>query len=554
MSASIKKKLRKEQEAAAVTEKQLKAQADAKKLKVQTITFAVIMILVACIAIGTIAITSINRTGIFQKKVTAVTINNHELNSVDLGYYYVDAVSSMYNQWYNTYGDSTISLLQMMGLNLTQPLNTQVYDTNTGATWSDYFISMAIENARGTYAVYDAAIAEGFVMPAEDQSVIDENVALFQDYADLFANGDVNSYLESLYGPGAEIESYKNYANIIGTANAYQSTYYNGLTYDEADVQAHEAENYNNYTSYSFAYKFIGYNEYLHDGTEGEDHEESSHTADEIQAALEKAKLAAESVTAATSVVEFDELISKLDIYAVAEGETATVSTKSTDTLLTSVLEALREWLSADERKDGDTTVLPYTTETTNEDGTTTSEISGYFAVYYQSKNENLRPLANVRHLLVNFESATGASTYTDEEKAAAKAEAEALLATWNEGAKTEESFIELIKANSDDAAASEGSLCSDIHPKSNYVTSFQNWALDADRKTGDVEIIDSEYGYHIMYYVGDSEMTYREYMIRSTLRDNDYNTWISAIENSATAEVGNTRYMYHSYTPYSAY
>ena len=49
----------------------------------------------------------------------------------------------------------------------------------------------------------------------------------------------------------------------------------------------------------------------------------ASHTAEEIQAALDQAKLAAESVLSATSVEEFDKMISELEIYAVAEGETA---------------------------------------------------------------------------------------------------------------------------------------------------------------------------------------------------------------------------------------
>lgn len=36
-------------------------------------------------------------------------------------------------------------------------------------------------------------------------------------------------------------------------------------------------------------------------------------------------------------------------------------------------------------------------------------------------------------------------------------------------------------------------------------VDAFETWALDPDRKTGDVDIVQTQYGYHIMYFVGDT-------------------------------------------------
>ena len=558
MSASSKKKLRKEQEAAALTEKQLKEQAAAKKLKIQTIAFVTAMILILCIAIGTIVYTNIQKSGILQKNITAANINGHELNSVELGYYYVDAISKAYNDWTNTYGDSTVALLKMMGLDLSAPLNTQIFDPTTNQTWADYFIAVAVENARGTYALYDAAVAEGFVMSEEDRAILDENTQLFVDYADLFSAGDVDAYVQSLYGTGASLETYKEYVNIVGTANAYQSEYFNSLTYDEAAIREHEATRYNDFTGYSFAYKFLDPEEYVHQHDETEETHE--HSEAENAEALKKAKAAAESLLTAKTVEEFDAMIAALDIYAVAEGEDTipTASTKAVDTLLTSVLEALRDWLSADERKEGDTTVIPYYTDTTNEDGTTTSTLMGYFAVFYQSKNENLRPLSNVRHLLVALEGGTtgtdGTKVYSDDEKAAAKAEATELYEQWKKGDATEESFIALVKEHSDDGSAEEGGLFEDISPESQYVPNFLNWAIDSSRKAGDAEVIETEYGYHIMYYVGDSETTYRDLLIRDAMQSADYNSWIESKEEGVTAELLNAKYMYRSYIVYQGY
>ena len=63
---------------------------------------------------------------------------------------------------------------------------------------------------------------------------------------------------------------------------------------------------------------------------------------------------------------------------------------------------------------------------------------------------------------------------------------------------------------------------------------SFTDWAIDPTRETGDVEIIESEYGYHIMYYVGDDELTYRDHMIREEILETSLANWYDEILSGA--------------------
>ena len=56
-----------------------------------------------------------------------------------------------------------------------------------------------------------------------------------------------------------------------------------------------------------------------------------------------------------------------------------------------------------------------------------------------------------------------------------------------------------------------------------------------------DSGIVETEYGYHIMYYVGDTEMTYRDHLITETMRSADHEAWYTAIEEAATVVNGNT-------------
>ena len=146
MSASNKKKLRKEQNAAALTEKQLNEQKEAKKLKTYTWTFVVAMILVIVIAIGSVI--RIPITGAVNRGSHAININKHQLSATDLTYYFVDAVNEHYNEAYNAYGSYAQYFL---GFKPGTALNEQKYTASEDfETWADYFMDKGIENAKKT--------------------------------------------------------------------------------------------------------------------------------------------------------------------------------------------------------------------------------------------------------------------------------------------------------------------------------------------------------------------------------------------------------------------
>lgn len=123
--------------------------------------------------------------------------------------------------------------------------------------------------------------------------------------------------------------------------------------------------------------------------------------------------------------------------------------------------------------------------------------------------------VSDVRHILVCPKGGTedeesGEVTYTEEEWAACLTEAEAILNEWLNGEATEDSFAALVSTYTEDTgSASTGGLYEDIAPGSNYVENFLNWAIDMSRQPGDTEIVRTEYGYHIMYFVEGEEYWY---------------------------------------------
>ena len=106
MSASSKKKLRKEQEAAKMTEKQLAAQKEAKKTSLYTTGFVAVMVVILVIAVFIGVRQTITTTGIREKNTVALTVGEHEINSVEMNYFYMDAVNNFYSN-YGSYASIT---------------------------------------------------------------------------------------------------------------------------------------------------------------------------------------------------------------------------------------------------------------------------------------------------------------------------------------------------------------------------------------------------------------------------------------------------------------
>ena len=538
MSASDKKKLRKEQAAAQLSERQRQEQAEAKKLKRITVSFVAIMLVVALAAIGILGVRTVNHSGIIDKNTLAATTGEHKLNSVQMNYYLNDYIRN----WASAYGENLSVYAGMMGLDVNKPINEQITDEKTGKTWADQFLQDALNKARSDYALYDKAMAEGFKLTEDQQEALDMSGEQLKLYAMYSGYSNVNAYLRAMYGYGSDTDSFMEYNKVATIAQAYYNHYKDSLKYDDAAIREHDSKNPNNYNSFDYASYYVSSSSYLTGGTT-DDNGSTTYSDAEKDAAVTKAEEIAKALAASADVDALDKAIAALEIN---KDKTDAASTKNTSVMYTGIPAALQSWLADKARVAGDITYIASESTSTDADGNETKTINGYYVVVFQTRDENLEPLANVRHLLVKFTGGTtdseGNTTYSDAEKAAAKAEAEKYLQEWEAGAKTEESFIELTKKNSDDGTAAEGGLIEDIHRDSNLVTTFKNWALEADRKPGDTEVIVSEYGYHVMYYVGDDDMNYRDYMISEELRATDLEKWHTGITDAATITTGNTK------------
>ena len=123
-------------------------------------------------------------------------------------------------------------------------------------------------------------------------------------------------------------------------------------------------------------------------------------------------------------------------------------------------------------------------------------------------------------------------------QKTAAQKEAKALLDEWLAGDKTEESFAAMVKEKTDDTASKEtGGLYESVDP-GEMVEEFNDWCFDESRKPGDVGMVETTYGYHIMFYNGHAEEINWKETARTAISTADYEAWYKAAATACNMEV----------------
>lgn len=438
---------------------------------------------------------------------TALTANDTPISFAWLGYYYMDTVSGFYGQALQTASsyaaymgnvDANSLLTQLYGLDATAPLSQQEMDE--GVSWADFFVDGAITTIQRDAAMTLAATEAEFVLDAENQEVLDTLEENIGTYATAYGYSDSSAYLRATYGAWADMESYLGYYNFRIYADAFyqeKQTSVSSLEYDAQTLSDWQAGKEAQYDSFSFCSVFV------------------PETADQT--------LIEELVQGAGT-----------DTLEVAAGQLAQEASVQNRVMSESLPALFKEWLLDSGRTENEVATFPTDPET---------QTPGTYVVQFLHRYDNARPMANVRHLLVQFQTdSTGAQVEGAREACLSKATS--LLEEWKNAEATEESFIELVKAHSEDGNASTGGMYEAISPATNFVEPFLNWCIDENRQVGDVEIVETTYGFHIMYFSSFTEMTYRDQMVTEDLRAETWNNWYAEATGMVTMSEADTGHL----------
>ena len=454
------------------------------RIKVTAIVIAVVLVL------GAIIMPSV---GVTKRLITAVTVGDTKISTAEYSYYYQNAFSD----YYNTMG----SYLGYSVIDTTVSLEKQYVSEDK--TYADYFHEMAVENLKTVVAWSEAAEAEGFNLPEEFQADVDAVLAEVEEAAD-GNNIRIDSYLSSMYGTGFNRSLFTESAQRELLATAFQEAKFESFEYSDDEKAAYYEEHENEFLKVDIRVESFGTAE-ASDTSEGITIEQAKEYAEEFAKGVKSEEDFAEAATArAQEAAGEDEVVG--DDSLCADVNYTSVAALDTN---------LADWAFSDEVKKGDVEVIE------SADG-----LNYYVAYMVSTKAQDTTKTVNVRHILVTAEDETSVS--------AAKEKAEQLLAQWEEGDATVESFAALAAENSNDTGSAEnGGLYEAVKP-GEMIDEFDAWCFDESREEGDVEVIQTDYGFHVMYFDGVNDLEVWEREVEDTMRNSDY----SAYETEILAKV----------------
>lgn len=518
--AEIYREERKERLAKAAAKKAKKSPAVEKTKKIVTKVIAIVLAVV--IGIGAIY-AALNFFGAPQKMFKIkVADTEYNFSLAEYNYYYFNLVSNWQNNAYQYdayYGEG--SGLAYLGYDYTKAPDAQEYTDEmsamTGvtfedlgnpkkATWADVFKYAAISNIISTKYLSAKAEEANITLTEEEQKAINDEIASLEKTA---KSGDfsVSRYLHVNVGKGLSEKLFRQILEEGSLANAYSVKLQEDLLGAVTDEQINDR--YNSDKDY---FDIVTVRLYTIKATAdvASDATEAEKTAAQDKAKAEAKKSADAFLAAVTDeesfIAQAKKAILTADNKSKDDADKVTLKEDTSYATLEVTSEDLAKWAYDDARKVGDTTLIV--------DGNGNCHIAFMKVLAHKDLSASSN---DVRHILVAFPETEKDKdgkeiALTDAQKAETKKKAQEILDEYLKN-PTEENFIALTKEHTDDVDSkgnpNNDGLYEDVTDNGQYVEAFTNWAIDPARKPGDTGLVETEYGYHIMYYVEANEETW---------------------------------------------
>ncbi len=495
MSASTDRKQRQQAIAAGTDKKTLAAQETAKKqaqskLRWTLGTIAVIVLIAAVILLD---------SPLMIKSTTALKVGDVKLSPAEVNYYY----GNEYVNFVNSYG-SYASIFGLDTSNGISGLKDQDCSMIENGTWHDYFLEAAEHDAAQIIALNQYAADNGITLTDEELADVEASFEGLDETAKAQGYAGADALLAVNYGKGVTLKLAKEAARqSVLAGKAYNSAV------DEFVFTPEEIAQY--YEDFNGSHDYFDFLVYDVKASVEEGEESASETA------LMEARATADAISAAyLDGSDIEDITERFE--TAVESQTESLPSNRSKVQGSSLSADYSAWLMG-ERKAGDVTVVA------------DSDNSGSSVVVFLGRDDNHYNTVSVRHILVKAE-ADENGVYTDEAKAAAKAKAEEILAEYQAGDKTEESFAALAEQYSEDAGSNtNGGLYENV-PKGRMVAEFDAFCF-AGHKSGDTAIVYGESasyaGYHVVYFVGEGEL-YSNVIAENELRSESASTWLEEL------------------------
>lgn len=510
MSASREKKVRQERVVNGyVDSKAVRAAEEKAKQRKSNLLYGTVAALFVVVAVFVVVWNSAT----LQGKKTALTLDDTKYTAAQMQYLYHAALNNVRGSQYASYlGLDNSKSLSQQTMNDTAKMLLGVTEEGD-LTWDAYCLDMAKKAAQANQSMLAAAASENCSWTDELQAQMDDSIQSVKDYAK--ANKfTYKEYIKAVYGNLVTVDVFESMLKDGLLITSFEKEYQDSLTYTDDEIDTYYQDNA---ASFQVAnYEYVKFNGAVSPKKDADGNAVDA-TEEEIAAAKDAAKTAADEALARYKNGETLEAIAgdyDIGTYS-AQAEGAYTS------------DFVSTWVFDEARQAGDCAVV--------DDGT------NYYTVLFHSVGRQDYNTVNVRHILFRVDSSSlDSSSETYQEDLAklqsdAKANAEETLQAWKADGSSEDMFAKLADEKSDDAA--EGGLYQQVY-HNQMVQGFNDWCFATERKAGDCEIVESTYGYHIIYFVG-QDLPYWQVRVTNALRNTDYNNWLTSLQQEYTVTEG---------------
>lgn len=455
-----------------------------KQIKTTNPAVRITVSIIVIIALLWVGVWAAIRSGLPHHWFTAVTIGSIEVKAVDVNYYYYQQLSAY-------------------GLNPAESDSQDTLKADSGIegfkTNADYLKDQAVQQLQQDVMLADQAQKAGITLAEEDAELIETYLANLKQAA-AQEGQTFDNYLVNALGPGMNEAVLRRCVERMLLADRFAEEKKASFTFDEAELQAAYEKDKNQYDLVDYRAFYFASNA------------ASDATSAEKTKAMEEAKNKADEML--SRITDEDSFRALCIEYSDKEESInyqtndASLYTNKYYNNITPIV--VRDWLFDEARKPGDKSVVEST--------------SGYYVLMFLNRQRADYERVNVRHILiqVNRQSAS------DEEIETARKKAQSILDTYLNGEKTEEAFAALAKENSADSNAEQGGLYEGIY-RGQMVSEFDAWCFDPARKAGDTGLIQTDYGFHVMYFIGKDGIDWK-IRAEETLREEAFQKYLDEL------------------------
>ena len=495
------------------------------------------IVLCAVIVLGVVAF-SLNYYGALQRVIKIGGVGSDQSVTIaEYEYYYMRAYNQVryqaqyYQYYYQTSNGYDLSLTPEE-----QTQTTKDADGNE-ITWAEKLHEDTLEIIQLHKAYYNEALKMGLKLTKADEAFIDKQIEDLRDEAKSAGSNSsssnsenkvtysLNAYLRKVYGGSINERFLRKQLKIQVLAQKYLTERTNEIAkdYDQKDI---DAEYKKDTTAYDFA-TFRAYTFKTTELTKEDKETDDALKARQAKANAEVKKNANDFYNAVTNDATFTAKAKELNKDTAdynVDKETKYSMLKST--AQSTFSEDAAKWLFDSSTKVGSKKLF-------------SDEENGKYIVVFALSKPHQEQTVTARHILFQTKDQSSGKDLSEEEIAKKKTQAEDVLKKFNEGDKTEDSFAALANEyNEDTGSSSNGGLYEHIYP-GQMVTEFNDWVFDANRKAGDVELVETDYGYHIIYFVAKDGKDYYDSAIRSSKANEDIETETKALQEGKDYVVG---------------